>query len=192
MNSTAVYCRGGEWPKCKGKMLSEYPVRIREVCRYDTHCDLRRRSRAHSACFQASGPLSARPGEHIDLILQCGDMGIFPDLSRMDKATVRHAEADDTEVGFLEHFASPNPEAEAVLSRTDCNLICVRGNHEDHAFLDRLEAESHDAVFPVDCYRRVYVLKTGVMYNAVFHEVAWQCSALVASVRQSGKRMRRR
>jgi hypothetical protein len=109
-------------------------------------------------------------GKHIDLIFQCGDMGIFPDRSRMDKATVRHAQADDTEVGFLEHFASPNPEAEAVLSRMDCNLICVRGNHEDHAHLDRLEADSQEAIFPVDCYRRIYVLKTGVVYDAAVPE----------------------
>ncbi|MBN2228666.1 MAG: metallophosphoesterase, partial [Candidatus Thorarchaeota archaeon] len=84
-------------------------------------------------------------GEEIDLILQAGDMGIFPDRSRMDKATIRHAQIDDTEFGFLNHFVSPNREVEETLSRLECNLVCVRGNHEDHALLDRLEADASEA-----------------------------------------------
>ena len=32
----------------------------------------------------------------IDGIIQVGDLGYFPDLSRLDKATQRHAEKDPT------------------------------------------------------------------------------------------------
>jgi Icc-related predicted phosphoesterase len=101
-------------------------------------------------------------GEKIDLILQCGDMGIFPDPSRLDKATIRHAEVDETELGFSRHFVVPNDEAERVLSQVDCNLLCVRGNHEDHAFLDQLELQSNESAFSADCYERIHLLKTGV------------------------------
>ena len=43
-------------------------------------------------------------GEQIDLILQCGDVGIFPQVDRLAKATRRIAEQDPTELGFAEHF----------------------------------------------------------------------------------------
>lgn len=41
-------------------------------------------------------------GQKIDLILQCGDMGAFPNVETMDKATVRHAKHDRDELGFSE------------------------------------------------------------------------------------------
>jgi len=104
-------------------------------------------------------------GEHIDLIIQCGDMGIYPDVTKLDKATIRHAETDGTELGFHEHFAERNAEAEEVLLKLDCNLVCVRGNHEDHEYLDRLEADSASSIFPVDVYERVYVMQTGRLHE---------------------------
>ncbi len=104
-------------------------------------------------------------GERIDLILQCGDMGIFPDLSRLDKATRRIAELDATELGFAEYFTQPRAEAEAVLENLACDMICVRGNHEDHQYLDGLEQQSETAVFPIDCYSRLWCLKTGFRHR---------------------------
>ena len=104
-------------------------------------------------------------GETIDVILQCGDVGIFPDIAALDKATRRIAENDATELGFAMHFATPNPEAEAVLDKLSCMMICVRGNHEDHRYLDELEKQSDAAVFPVDCYRRVWCMKTGQIHR---------------------------
>jgi len=64
-----------------------------------------------------------------------------------------------------ECFATPNPTAEYV-SHTDCSLICVRGNHEDHAFLDRLETAAVEPIFPVDCHQRMFVMKTGVLQRS--------------------------
>lgn len=106
-------------------------------------------------------------GEHIDLILQAGDLGAFPDLNQMDRATRRHAEADAMELGFSRHFRTPDPQAESILAQTDCPLVFVRGNHEDHAWLDLLEQVAPGPLFAVDLYERVFCLKTGVLYHPI-------------------------
>ncbi len=116
-------------------------------------------------CFKLVERYQRETGEHIDLILQCGDLGIFAEESKLDKATKRYAQMDGTELGFRRLFTEPNKEAESVLSRVDCHMICVRGNHEDHAYLDELERKTEEAIFSVDCYERVYVLKSGVQYS---------------------------
>ena len=100
-------------------------------------------------------------GKSIDLIVQCGDMGAFPDKGRMDKATLRHAARDRDELGFIDDFVHAKPPIAQFLDRLNLNMLCVRGNHEDHEFLDELERQSVQAAFPIDAYRRVWVLKTG-------------------------------
>jgi Icc-related predicted phosphoesterase len=104
-------------------------------------------------------------GEHIDLILQAGDLGAYPERSRLDRATIRYAERDPTELGFMEHFVEADPQVEAVLAETSCPMVFVRGNHEDHFWLDELERQSKGAIFPVDVYQRVYNLKTGMLWT---------------------------
>ena len=103
-------------------------------------------------------------GERLDLILQAGDMGIFPDVSRLDKATMRIAEHDPTELGFMKDFVEYADETAAVLAQTTCDLVFVRGNHEDHLWLDGLERQALGPCFPVDAYQRIYCLKTGFNY----------------------------
>mgnify|MGYP001045422764 FL=1 len=101
-------------------------------------------------------------GTNIDLILQCGDVGIFPELEYLDRATIRHASRDRSELGFHDFFVTPHPKVEAVLEKLTCDMVCVRGNHEDHDFLDQLETVHPDgSLFPVDCYERVFVCKSG-------------------------------
>lgn len=97
----------------------------------------------------------------LDLILQCGDMGLYPDPSQFDKATLRHAQRDETELGFSRYFTRPIKEVQQVWDELDCEVVCVRGNHEDHAFLNDLEQKSTDSRFPVDYYKRIFVCKTG-------------------------------
>jgi len=105
-------------------------------------------------------------GKRIDLILQAGDLGAFPDETRMDHATRKYIERDPTEAGFLQHFTHHDPAVAAVLAETDCPLVFVRGNHEDHAWLDELEQQHPEgAIFPVDPYQRVYNLKTGIPWT---------------------------
>lgn len=108
-------------------------------------------------------------GEHIDLILQAGDLGAFPERSRLDRATIKYAERDPTELGFMEHFITADPSVTAVLDETSCPMIFVRGNHEDHTWLDELERRQDGSIFPVDIYERVYNLKTGLPWTFQAH-----------------------
>ncbi len=101
-------------------------------------------------------------GNKIDCILQCGDMGAYPDIKNLDKATQRHAEHDRDELGFYDDFTKVNPVIQNLLNRLNINMICVRGNHEDHDFLDKLEKENpQNPLFSIDVYKRVFVCKTG-------------------------------
>lgn len=116
-------------------------------------------------CFDLCAKWQETTGERIDLILQAGDLGAFPDLAHLDSATKKHAERDATELGFAEKFAVYRPEIADLLKKTDAPLIFVRGNHEDHAWLDSLEQPAPDAIFAVDVYQRVFCLKTGIPYR---------------------------
>lgn len=116
-------------------------------------------------CFMLCARWQRETGEHLDLILQAGDLGAYPDRTRLDKTTIRHAERDPSELGFLDDFATSRADVATILAETDCPLIFVRGNHEDHAWLDGLEAQAAGALFPVDAYRRIFCLKTAVPYT---------------------------
>lgn len=101
-------------------------------------------------------------GETIDLILQAGDLGAYPDILRLDRATIKHAQKDPTELGFSNDFAHHNNDIAEILSQTTCPMWFVRGNHEDHFWLDTLEKQHTDTCFPVDVYQRIFCLKTGM------------------------------
>ncbi|MDO3425923.1 metallophosphoesterase [Chryseobacterium sp. APV1] len=102
-------------------------------------------------------------GSKIDFILQCGDLGAYPNIENLDKATIKHAQYDRDELGFHDNFTKENPEIKAFLDELNMNMICVRGNHEDHDFLDRQEKENPDeSIFPIDIYERVFVCKSGL------------------------------
>lgn len=102
-------------------------------------------------------------GQTIDFILQCGDMGAYPDINRLDKATVKHARHNRDELGFHDDFVQENKNIRRLLDRLNIDMICVRGNHEDHDFLDRLEqASTMLPRFPIDVYKRVFVCRSGI------------------------------
>ena len=104
-------------------------------------------------------------GQTVDLILQAGDLGCYPDAERLDKATIRHAERDPTELGFLNDFARSSPRIAALLADTTCPLVFVRGNHEDQRWLDARERGVSGPIFSVDAYQRIWCLRTGVPYR---------------------------
>jgi hypothetical protein len=117
--------------------------------------------------FQCCIRWQQETGQQLDLILQVGDLGVFPDRTRLDGATRRHSERDPAGLGFLRGFTMPHPEVAAPLDELRCHLLFVRGNHEDHAWLDAREQQTKSCCFPVDTYWRLWCLKTGVPYT--FH-----------------------
>lgn len=116
-------------------------------------------------CFKLCARWERETGQKIDLILQAGDLGVFAHESRLDKATRRYARKDPTELGFLTHFMAYDPKVAAVLAETTCPMIFVRGNHEDHDWLDELERQSSGALFAVDAYKRIFCLSSGIPYT---------------------------
>ncbi len=105
-------------------------------------------------------------GERLAGLLQVGDLGYFPDVSRLDKATRRHAERDSMELG-AQLIAAPSREADLVFAEPDLPeaLWFTCGNHEDYVALEQLQ-HGHGATavdFPVDYYGRVRCLRDGTV-----------------------------
>jgi hypothetical protein len=96
-------------------------------------------------------------------LLQVGDLGYFPDVTRLDKATRRFAEKDPTELGSQDIIV-PTETADAVFGDPDCPpaLWFTAGNHEDHdALIALAEASGRQPDFVVDAYGRVRGVKDG-------------------------------
>lgn len=117
------------------------------------------------ACFDQCARWQQHTGQQLDLILVAGDLAIFPDPARLDRATRRHSAHDPAVLGFSREFLTYHAEVAARLEESSCPLIFVRGNHEDHLWLDALEKRASKPLFPVDVYQRMYCLKTGVPYT---------------------------
>jgi hypothetical protein len=116
-------------------------------------------------CFLLAARWQRETGERVDLILQAGDLGAFPDHARLDRATLTWGQHDPSELAFRADFTQRDSQVEALLAETTCPLVFVRGNHEDHQWLDGLERRSPaaDAIFAVDIYQRIFCLKTGMV-----------------------------
>ena len=96
-------------------------------------------------------------------VLQVGDLGYFPDLSRLDKATLRHAKDDPLELGTLD-VVQPNELADRAFDDPHAppGLWFTAGNHEDFDELERLARSSgRQPDFVVDAYGRVRGIKDG-------------------------------
>jgi hypothetical protein len=117
--------------------------------------------------FRFASYWARRTGRAVTALLQVGDMGYFPDVSRMDKASIRHAKDDPLELG-----------AQDVATRTDLadrvfdddphcppGLWFTAGNHEDFDELERFaQASGAQADFAVDAYCRVRGIKDGEVH----------------------------
>ncbi len=64
-------------------------------------------------------------GVRFDAVLHVGDFGVWPDPSRVDKATRRHDGAGDFSRWLKEGRSAPRP------------TILIKGNHEDFAWIDQ-------------------------------------------------------
>lgn len=112
--------------------------------------------------FKLADLYQRETGNKLDVILQCGDLGAYPQLESLDKATLRHAARDRDELGFHDDFVADKPAIRRFLGTLGLRMLCVRGNHEDHNYLDRLEARyATQPMFPIDVYKRVWMCKTG-------------------------------
>jgi hypothetical protein len=57
----------------------------------------------------------------LDGVLQCGDLGFFPDMTQIDKATRRFYKRDPEEMGFARFFSPFGfRETDALLEQTLC------------------------------------------------------------------------
>lgn len=121
----------------------------------------------HGRILPAFRLAAAYAREHrvkIDAIVQVGDLGYFPDPTRLDAATMRHAADDPLELG-AQLVDQPSPEADAVfaLEHVPEALWFTAGNHED---FDALDVASRGMLatatdFPVDAYERVRAIRDG-------------------------------
>ena len=98
--------------------------------------------------------------KHFDIqltaLLQVGDMGAFPDLSRLDASTRKHAERDPDELGF-QLFTRPTVEGAHYLNRNGSpSTYFIRGNHEDFDYLGEFKDVS-----PLDPWSRIWYIPDG-------------------------------
>jgi hypothetical protein len=101
----------------------------------------------------------------LDALLQVGDLGYFPDLSRLDKATKRHAELDILELG-AQDVVAPSRDADNLFAEEElsANMWFIAGNHEDYdALHERQSAAGPGNDFPVDHYHRIHCIRDGAV-----------------------------
>lgn len=113
--------------------------------------------------FKLADLYQKETGQKLNAILQCGDLGAYPRLESLDKATLKHAQSDRDELGFHDDFSKENPAIRSFLDELGLDMICVRGNHEDHDFLDELEQKAESSRFSIDVYQRVWLCKSGLV-----------------------------
>lgn len=110
---------------------------------------------------------------HLDGVLQCGDLGFFPEMANVDQATRRYARREPEELAFMRYFKLPEPlEADKLvlsalqgpqdhLQTVRCPITWCHGNHEDFKELERILGDRPLA--PVDAYGKFELLRSGHM-----------------------------
>jgi hypothetical protein len=97
----------------------------------------------------------------LDGILQVGDMGAYPDHSRLDSATVRHAKRDPDELDYI-NYISETDSYRSVFGALETPVVFVRGNHEDFEYLSQFRQPA-----PVDPWGRITYVPNGHCYELV-------------------------
>ncbi|NND96667.1 MAG: hypothetical protein HKN47_04985 [Pirellulaceae bacterium] len=107
---------------------------------------------------------------HLDGVLQCGDFGYFPDITRIDRATKAHAKRDPEELGFAEYFAKDASAQDELVEQilngpvddintVGCPIVFCHGNHEDFELL--ANESDGKSLAAVDRYDRFQYLRSG-------------------------------
>ena len=102
----------------------------------------------------------------LDLVIQVGDLGAFPDPDRLDEATRRYAERDQSELHFSHLLGAKGALARqlsAARARLTGPIYFIRGNHEDMAWLAGLRNESRSESTPVDPFDLIHYVPDGTV-----------------------------
>lgn len=105
--------------------------------------------------------------KNLDLILQVGDLGVWPDPTKLDKATVRFVAEDEDELGFVD-FANGSEALYNLFLSKDADVLpdiyFIKGNHEDFDFLGSLAGKRH-ATTPIDAYHKINYISNGKVFT---------------------------
>ena len=82
---------------------------------------------ALTAMYRIVEEIEKKAGREADLVVQTGDLGVWPDPSHLDRATAKHDQPGEFEQWLREQRPVPRP------------TIFIAGNHEDFTFLGRLK-----------------------------------------------------
>jgi hypothetical protein len=107
-------------------------------------------------------------------ILQVGDLGYFPNVAHLDRATIRHAKDDPLELGAVD-IVLTNELADSIFDDPLCppGLWFTGGNHEDFDELERLaQGSGREPEFVVDAYCKVRAIKDGEVARVAGCDVA--------------------
>lgn len=110
------------------------------------------------ACIRERGPL--------DVVVQVGDLGAFPDPTKLDEATKRFARDDPTELDFARLTDASSEPADALgkaRAALPSPILFIRGNHEDVAYLDRCLGGSDGRTAAVDPFDLFHVVADGTV-----------------------------
>lgn len=94
-----------------------------------------------------------RAGRRLDLVIQVGDLGAFPDSEFLDLATGRFVAEDPTELDFSRLLRAEGRLAEdlrRVRAQLAGPIHFIRGNHEDTPWLRQLAAAGATGMIAVD------------------------------------------
>ncbi len=97
--------------------------------------------------------LQERLGRRFGLLVQVGDMGAYPEPSRMDEASRRYLEADPSQGDFARLLHAEGELAEQLLRLRGLfsgPLHFIRGNHEDYPWLRSLPIDAASGTAVVD------------------------------------------
>lgn len=117
-------------------------------------------------------------GKKIDLILQVGDLGAYPDPSRADSATRRFAEKDPDELSFADFYAGEGQALEVFRngSYEPADMLFIKGNHEDFDFLH--DIGSGPPPIPVDAFSKILFLPSGTVTELLPYGIPLRVAAL--------------
>ena len=112
--------------------------------------------------------LQERLGGQLDFIIQVGDLGAFPDPGRLDEATRRFAERDQSELHFSHLLGAKGALARqlsAARARLSGPIYFIRGNHEDMAWLAGLRRETRAESTPIDPFDLLHHVEDGAVVD---------------------------